>query len=199
MRGGAVDELIATGATVQARARLAALIAEAHEGAVGDPGLDETLEAIRSEMRRFADAEVVPHAQDWHRANAYIPLEVISGLAEMGVFGLTIPESFGGMGLGKVAMCVVSEELSRGYIGVGSLGTRSEIAAELILVGGTDSAEAILPTEDRQRRDLADRGVHRAQHRFGPRFAAHPRDARGRRSTSSTAPRPGSPIPCAPT
>ena len=90
-------------------------------------------------MRRFAEAEVVPHAQSWHRANAYIPLEVISGLSAMGVFGLTIPEAYGGMGLGKVAMCVVSEELSRGYIGVGSLGTRSEIAAELILVGGTDA------------------------------------------------------------
>ena len=97
-------------------------------------------------MRRFADAEVVPHAQDWHRANAYIPLEVIAGLAEMGVFGLTIPEAYGGMGLGKVAMCVVSEELSRGYIGVGSLGTRSEIAAELILVGGTEAQkEKYLP------------------------------------------------------
>ena len=108
-------------------------------GAIGDPGLDETFEAIRVEMRRFADAEVVPHAQDWHRANAYIPLEVIAGLAELGVFGLTIPEEYGGLGLGKVAMCVVSEELSRGYIGVGSLGTRSEIAAELILAGGTEA------------------------------------------------------------
>jgi (2S)-methylsuccinyl-CoA dehydrogenase len=89
-------------------------------------------------MRRFAEAEVVPHAQGWHRQNAYIPLEIIARLAEMGVFGLTVPETYGGMGLGKVAMCVVTEELSRGYIGVGSLGTRSEIAAELILVGGTD-------------------------------------------------------------
>ena len=62
-------------------------------------------------MRRFADAEVIPHAQDWHRSNSYIPLEVIQGLAEMGVFGLTIPEEHGGLGLGKVAMCVVSEEL----------------------------------------------------------------------------------------
>ncbi len=139
LRAGAVEELIETGNTVEARARLAALIADGHGGAVGDPGLDETLEAIRSEMRRFSEAEVVPHAQDWHRANAYIPLEVISGLADMGVFGLTIPEGYGGLGLGKVAMCVVSEELSRGYIGVGSLGTRSEIAAELILRGGTDA------------------------------------------------------------
>jgi (2S)-methylsuccinyl-CoA dehydrogenase len=138
-RTEAVETLIARGTAVETRARLAALIAAAHAGTIGDPGLDETFEAIRVEMRRFADAEVVPHAQDWHRANAYIPLEVISGLAELGVFGLTIPEEYGGLGLGKVAMCVVSEELSRGYIGVGSLGTRSEIAAELILVGGTDA------------------------------------------------------------
>ncbi len=136
-RTDAVETLIATGNTSASRARLARLIAEAHEGPIGDPGLEETFEAIRSQMRRFADAEVVPHAQGWHRANIYIPLEVIAGLAEMGVFGLTIPENYGGLGLGKVAMCVVSEELSRGYIGVGSLGTRSEIAAELILVGGT--------------------------------------------------------------
>ena len=157
------------------------LIEEAHEGAIGDPGLDETLEAIRGEMRRFADAEVVPHAQDWHRTNAYIPLEVIAGLSEMGVFGLTIPEAYGGMGLGKVAMCVVSEELSRGYIGVGSLGTRSEIAAELILVGGTEAQKAEIPAEDRQRRDPADRRLHRAQHRLRPRLACAP--ARRARAT----------------
>jgi (2S)-methylsuccinyl-CoA dehydrogenase len=138
-RTEAVDALIAAGTAPEARARLAALIAEAHDGTIGDPGLDETFEAIRAEMRRFADAEVAPRAQGWHRANAYIPLDVIAGLAELGVFGLTIPEDYGGLGLGKVAMCVVSEELSRGYIGVGSLGTRSEIAAELILVGGTEA------------------------------------------------------------
>ncbi len=139
LRNDAVTSLIGSGNTLENRAALAALIADAREGAIGDPGLDETLEAIRGEMRRFADAEVAPDAQSWHRANAYIPLEVIAGLSAMGVFGLTIPEAYGGMGLGKVAMCVVSEELSRGYIGVGSLGTRSEIAAELILLGGTDA------------------------------------------------------------
>ncbi|HEY1886079.1 MAG TPA: acyl-CoA dehydrogenase family protein, partial [Roseiarcus sp.] len=145
-RSEIVESLIAGGATRENRAALAALIAEAGEGAIGDPGLDETFEAVRGEMRRFADAEVIPHAQGWHRANAYIPLEVIAGLSAMGVFGLTIPEAYGGMGLGKVAMCVVSEELSRGYIGVGSLGTRSEIAAELILVGGTEAQkEKYLP------------------------------------------------------
>ena len=137
-----IEALIRAGNTPDNRAALAGQIKDAHEGAIGDPGLDETFEAIRGEMRRFADAEVVPNAQNWHRANAYIPLEVIAGLSELGVFGLTIPEAYGGMGLGKVAMCVVSEELSRGYIGVGSLGTRSEIAAELILVGGTEAQKA---------------------------------------------------------
>ena len=111
---------------------------EHHGATVGDCGLDDTLEAIREEMRKFAESEVVPHAHDWHLTNSYIPMDVIAHMAELGVFGLTIPEEFGGMGLGKESMCVVSEELSRGYIGVGSLGTRSEIAAELILGGGTD-------------------------------------------------------------
>ncbi len=88
-------------------------------------------------MRKFADSEVIGNAQGWHRTNSYIPLEIIAQMSELGVFGLTIPEEFGGLGLGKESMCVVSEELSRGYIGVGSLGTRSEIAAELILGSGT--------------------------------------------------------------
>ena len=81
-------------------------------------------------------------AHDWHLKDELIPMEVISELAEMGVFGLTIPEEYGGFGLSKAAMVVVSEELSRGYIGVGSLGTRTEIAAELILCGGTDAQKA---------------------------------------------------------
>lgn len=133
----AVEELIATGNTAPHRARLAQLMGERQAGAVGASGLDETLEAIREQMRRFADERVAPHAQEWHLHNAYIPLAVIVQMAELGVFGLTIPEEYGGVGLGKESMCVVSEELSRGYIGVGSLGTRSEIAAELILGSGT--------------------------------------------------------------
>jgi (2S)-methylsuccinyl-CoA dehydrogenase len=135
--------LIAQGNSTINRARLAILIAD-HQGIshIGDDGLDETLTAVRSEMRRFSDAKVAPHAHEWHLKNAYIPLEIISQMAELGVFGLTIPEEYGGLGLSKVAMCVVSEELSRGYIGVGSLGTRSEIAAELILGGGTQEQKA---------------------------------------------------------
>ena len=112
----------------------------------GDTGMDETLDAMRTEMRRFALAEVIPHAHEWHLKNEYIPAEVLAKLSELGVFALTLPENFGGLGLGKEAMCVVSEELSRGYIGVGSLGTRSEIAGELILGAGTDAQkEKYLP------------------------------------------------------
>jgi (2S)-methylsuccinyl-CoA dehydrogenase len=133
----AVEQLIAGGNTAPRRARLAELMRQTQDITVGCCGLDETLDAIRDEIHRFADDKVVPHAQQWHLRNAYIPLEIIGQMSELGVFGLTIPEDFGGMGLGKESMCVVSEELSRGYIGVGSLGTRSEIAAELILGSGT--------------------------------------------------------------
>ncbi|MBA4222082.1 MAG: acyl-CoA dehydrogenase [Methylobacterium sp.] len=139
----AAEQLIAEGNTPDNRARFVALFSQSQGlASVGDPGLDETLEAIRSEMRRFCEQQVTPHAHEWHLANEYIPLPVVEQMAELGVFGLTIPEEFGGMGLSKVSMCVVSEELSRGYIGVGSLGTRSEIAAELILNGGTDEQKA---------------------------------------------------------
>jgi (2S)-methylsuccinyl-CoA dehydrogenase len=143
----AADTLIAEGNTPENRARFVALFSQDQGAAsIGDTGLDETLEAIRSEMRRFCAAEVTPHAHEWHLENEYIPMPVVEKMAELGVFGLTIPEEFGGMGLSKVSMCVVSEELSRGYIGVGSLGTRSEIAAELILCGGTpEQKEKWLP------------------------------------------------------
>jgi (2S)-methylsuccinyl-CoA dehydrogenase len=132
-----VKTLITEGTAPETRAKLIALIGKT-DGVVGDDGLDETLEAMRKEMRRFANEEVLPHAHGWHLANQYIPLEIIAHMAALGVFGLTIPEEYGGLGLGKESMCVVSDELSRGYIGVGSLGTRSEIAAELILGSGTE-------------------------------------------------------------
>ena len=141
-----VESLIAGGNTAERRARLIELIRASHGATIGTCGLDETLESIREEMRKFADSEVIGHAQGWHRTNSYIPLEIIAQMSELGVFGLTIPEEFGGLGLGKESMCVVSEELSRGYIGVGSLGTRSEIAAELILGSGTsDQKQKWLP------------------------------------------------------
>ena len=136
-RIGAVESIISDGNNAERRSRLIELIRTNHNTTVGVCGLDETLESIREEMRKFADSEVIGNAQGWHLTNSYIPLDVIAQMSELGVFGLTIPEEFGGMGLGKESMCVVSEELSRGYIGVGSLGTRSEIAAELILGSGT--------------------------------------------------------------
>ncbi len=133
-----VEQLIAEGNTARHRARLVELMRGGRQATVGACGLDDTLESVRDEMRKFADDRVVPYAHDWHRRNSYIPLDVIGQMSELGVFSLTIPEEYGGMGLGKESMCVVSEELSRGYIGVGSLGTRSEIAAELILGSGTE-------------------------------------------------------------
>jgi (2S)-methylsuccinyl-CoA dehydrogenase len=128
--------------TPKTRSRAVELIKHAQGAAAanyGDPGLYETFEDIRNEMRRFSEAEVVPNAQEWHLKDEYIPLPLIAKMSELGVFSLTLPEEYGGLGLGKEAMCVVSEELSRGYIGVGSLGTRSEIAEELILNAGTDA------------------------------------------------------------
>jgi len=126
--------------TPGARTRLVELMQErAAEITVGATGLDEELEMIREQFRRYAVDRVEPNAHEWHLKDELIPMDVIEELAEMGVFGLTIPEEYGGFGLSKASMCVVSEELSRGYIGVGSLGTRSEIAAELILCGGTDA------------------------------------------------------------
>ncbi|MGL4281273.1 MAG: acyl-CoA dehydrogenase family protein [Albidovulum sp.] len=139
----AAEALIASGNTPAARAALVALMRDNHGRATfGASGLDDELEMIRDQFRRFAEERVVPNAHGWHLKDELIPMEIITELAELGVFGLTIPEEFGGLGLSKASMVVVSEELSRGYIGVGSLGTRSEIAAELILCGGTPEQKA---------------------------------------------------------
>ncbi|UWQ75077.1 acyl-CoA dehydrogenase family protein [Leisingera sp. M658] len=139
----AVMTLCEQGNSQAARTRLVELMEE-QAGATmfGASGLEEELEMIRDQFRRYAVEKVEPHAHDWHLKDELIPLSVIEELAEMGVFGLTIPEEYGGFGLSKASMVVVSEELSRGYIGVGSLGTRSEIAAELILCGGTEEQKA---------------------------------------------------------
>jgi (2S)-methylsuccinyl-CoA dehydrogenase len=139
----------------EARARLGALLGDGMP-AGGDSLGDETLELIRDQVRRFAERAVAPYAHDWHRKDQLIPIEIVEELSGIGVFGVTLPEEYGGLGLGKLAMCVVSEELSRAYIGVGSLGTRSEIAGELIRINGTPEQKvrwlpgiasgAVLPT-----------------------------------------------------
>jgi (2S)-methylsuccinyl-CoA dehydrogenase len=139
----AIRTLTASGNTQDARMALVSLMQDqSGRITVGDSGLDAEFEMIRDQFRRFAVEKVEPFAHDWHLADDLIPMEIITDLADMGVFGLTIPEEYGGLGLPKTSMAVVSEELSRGYIGVGSLGTRSEIAAELILCGGTDAQKA---------------------------------------------------------
>ncbi len=139
----AVMTLTGKGNTQAVRTRLVALMRErTAEITVGQCGLDDELDMIREQFRRYAVDRVIPHAHEWHLKDELIPMAIIEELSEMGVFGLTIPEEHGGLGLSKASMCVVSEELSRGYIGVGSLGTRSEIAAELILSGGTEAQKA---------------------------------------------------------
>ncbi len=139
----AVAALIRSGATDAVRLRIAELIAD---GNYGKLGLDETQEMIRDQFHRFCEEKVIPYAHGWHERDELIPMEIIEEMAELGVFGLTIPEEYGGLGMDKMSMCIVTEELSRGYIGVGSLGTRSEIAAELIRLGGTDDQkEHFLP------------------------------------------------------
>ncbi len=135
-----VAKLIARGNAPAVRERLAHLVTDGGFGALALD--DEALAMFRDQIRRFVEARVAPHAPDWHDNDRLIPLEVIAELAEMGVFGVTVPEDQGGLGLGRLAMCLVSEELSRGYIGVGSLGTRSEIAAELIRQSGTPEQKA---------------------------------------------------------
>ena len=140
LRSEAVERLIAHGNTQAERDRLAVLlVAAASSAEFGALGLDDTNAMVREQFRRFTDDHVTKAAHGWHLRDELIPMNVVDAMSEMGVFGLTIPEQYGGHGMGKTAMCVVSEELCRGYIGVGSLGTRSEIAAELILHGGTEA------------------------------------------------------------
>lgn len=115
------------------------LVDHIHEMGMVDETLDDdTLDIFRNQFRRFADANIAPHAHRWHLADTLVPIELVEELAGLGVFGICIDEVHGGLGLGKLAMCVVTEELSRGWIGAGSLGTRSEIAGELISSAGTE-------------------------------------------------------------
>ena len=149
------------------------LAQQSRDEGYGRFGLDEMNREIQSQFKRFVDAEVVPIAQDVHRRDVLIPMSLLDQMSELGVFGLTIPEAYGGLGMGKVAMCVVTEELSRGYIGVGSLGTRAEIAAELIL-----------GVEPRNRRNV---GSLRSQKERSSRRRCSPNPIRA--ATSRTSPR----------
>jgi (2S)-methylsuccinyl-CoA dehydrogenase len=134
---------LAPGASQAVKSRIVELLDQARgRPSLEASGLDETLEAIRGQFATFAAEKIAPYAHGWHLRDELIPLGLIEEMGALGVFGLTAPEAWGGSGFGKVAMCVVTEALSRGYIGTGSLGTRSEIAAELLIAHGTDDQKA---------------------------------------------------------
>jgi (2S)-methylsuccinyl-CoA dehydrogenase len=122
------------------------------DGEAGPRHLPEDLEMVRQTFRRFAEDKVVPIAEHVHRNDEDIPDEVVSGLAELGCFALSIPEEHGGFATGGeddlLNMVLVTEELSRGSLGVaGSLITRPEIIGTAIEKGGTDEQKARwLPT-----------------------------------------------------
>jgi (2S)-methylsuccinyl-CoA dehydrogenase len=177
-RHPAVSTFLEQGNTAQVRADLTALLAE---GMRPDEVFeDETLDLIRTQFRAFTADRITPYAHQWHLDDALIPDAVIAEMADLGVFGVCIAEEFGGLGLGKLAMCLVSEELSRGWICAGSLGTRSEIAGELI--GGKRHARAkgaLLAGHCRWFHP-AHCGVYRARYRLRPRLSPHTRGAAGR-------------------
>ncbi|MGR4864266.1 acyl-CoA dehydrogenase family protein [Caulobacter sp. LARHSG274] len=135
-----IMKLMIEGGTQAVKTRIARRLAQARgRPTLEHTGLDETFEMVRDQFHAFAEEKVTPFAHQWHLQDQLIPIELVEELGALGVFGLTIPEEYGGSGMGKTAMCVVSEELSRAWIGVGSLATRSEIAGELILTGGTEA------------------------------------------------------------
>jgi len=102
--------------------------------------LDETLAAVRDSVRQFADAEVAPPAERIHRHDELIPEAFITQMGELGFFGLSIPEAYGGHALGNLAMILTTEELSRASLAAaGSLITRPEILAKALLAGGTEA------------------------------------------------------------
>ena len=136
----AVVRFLAEGNTAANRLAFAARL---REGERPDEALDdETLDMIREQFRTFTAERIAPHAHGWHLADVLIPDAVVGEMAELGVFGVCIDPEYGGLGLGKLAMSLVSEELSRGWICAGSLGTRSEIAGELIGGAGTPEQKA---------------------------------------------------------
>jgi (2S)-methylsuccinyl-CoA dehydrogenase len=101
--------------------------------------LDETLEQVRSSVREFAEKEIAPHAERIHRRDEMIPEEFIQKMGELGYFGLSVPDEYGGYEMGNLAMILTTEELSRcSLAGAGSLITRPEILSKALLAGGTE-------------------------------------------------------------
>ena len=133
------NDLILNGNEPKDRLELANIIRESvSSNNFGSLGIDETSSMIRDQFNKFVEEHVAPYAHEWHLKDELIPMSVIDKMSELGIFGLTIPEEYGGLGMSKLAMCIVTEELARGYIGIGSLGTRTDISSELLLIGGTE-------------------------------------------------------------
>lgn len=133
------NDLILNGNETKDRLELANIVRESlSSNNFGSLGLDETSSMIRDQFNKFVEEHVTPYAHEWHLKDELIPMSVIEKMSELGIFGLTIPEEYGGLGMSKLAMCIVTEELARGYIGIGSLGTRTDISSELLLIGGTE-------------------------------------------------------------
>jgi (2S)-methylsuccinyl-CoA dehydrogenase len=106
---------------------------------VNDYPLDEMHEQVRAQVREFAANEVMPHAEHIHRTDDIIPEQFIQSMAELGFFGLSVPEQYGGVEMGNLAMILTTEELSRASLAAaGSLITRPEILAKALLGGGTE-------------------------------------------------------------
>jgi (2S)-methylsuccinyl-CoA dehydrogenase len=137
---------VEVGALDGARDFLAAFRDPAFLASIDEPGprhLDDDFELVQDTFRRFAEKELAPIAEHIHRTNGDIPEEIITGLAELGAFGLSIPTEYGGYGEGGegeyIGMVVATEELSRGSLGAGgSLITRPEILARALIAGGTE-------------------------------------------------------------
>ena len=139
IRDSSFNDLILNGNEPKDRLELANIIRESvSSNNFGSLGIDETSSMIRDQFNKFVEEHVTPYAHEWHLKDELIPMSVIDKMSELGIFGLTIPEEYGGLGMSKLAMCIVTEELARGYIGIGSLGTRTDISSELLLIGGTE-------------------------------------------------------------
>lgn len=105
-----------------------------------DVPLDEMLEQVREAVREFGENEVAPHAERIHRQDEDVPEALITKMSELGYFGLSIPEEYGGHEMGNLAMILTTEELSRASLAAaGSLITRPEILAKALLQGGTEA------------------------------------------------------------
>ena len=167
-----VQRLLRDGTSADARAALIGCVTAS--GLPHESLHDPTLDMIREQFRSFTTRRITSHAHAWHLADMLLPDEVVDEMGAMGVFGICIAPDFGGLGLGKLAMCVVSEELSRGWIAAGSLGTRSEIAGELISLAGTPEQKQYWLPRLASGEALPDSRVHRAGRGLGPRLTPNP-------------------------